>query len=509
MTKLGQHVTRPVSLGDAARGGARYSLVAQMLVQLGSITATAILARLLSPSEFGLLAVTQSILGAASLVNLMGVSNAIITRREDTARAAGSYFWLSALIGFVGYTLILLAAEPLALAVDQPESAKYLRVMALSFPLSLATTVPLALLQKELRFRALTVQALLASFSYFTIEVVLAFLGFGVWSVATGQVAGAAVGALSVLILSRFVPRHGLRLRFIREDLRLIGGLTANQALSYWQKNIDYWTISRTMGSAQLGSYYVAYVLPSIVRLRLSNAFRQVMLPILQKQSNETHGRAMWTRATRSTLTMGIPALTGIAATADPLVHVFFGPQWEEAIRPMQILTIATIADLHIQSVGTMATSRRKVGGHTVMLAARALITTSLVIGGAMMGGSTVFVAGAVALAATLSLVIQEVSVSRQLGIGLHVLGRPVLVSAVLSAVMFATVSGFLSQVHPSTPSPWDAVLRLISAVLVGLILYISLLFIVDRATFQEIVKDSGRMLGLRTRAPRPQDPDS
>lgn len=484
-------MTNPDGIGATARSGARSTFVAQVVVQLGSVVATMVLARILSPSEFGAIALVQSVLGVSALLNLAGLNAALVSRRGDVERAAASYLWLTVSLGLVLYVSLFFGSYPLMQSMGQPESAFYLQVLSLSVPLTLLTMVPQAILQRRLAFKALNTASVISAIFYFAAEIGLALAGWGVWAVILGQVSSAALLLLLTVALARWIPKHGFHWSDIRLDLAMLGGLSLSRLFEYVYKNVDYWIASRSLGPSSLGIYYVAYVLPNIVRLRLSGVFRTVMLPVVSQNPSQDEARRHWIRATTVLLSMGIPALAGIAAISGPLVRVFFGATWEEAVLPMQILTLGTVADLLIQAVGTMALAQRQVGRHTLVLAIRAVATFAFVLIAVNLQQSLWSVALAVAVAGLVTLVVQEVFVSRPLGVGLHTMKRPIFTTVLLSAVMLTAVTAILMSLPAAVP----AIAELIIGVAVGVLVYVGVGLIAARTLINDVLVQSRRML--------------
>lgn len=456
-------------IGPSARKGARSSLVAQGIVQIGSIASTMVIARILTRTDFGVIALAQSLMGAASLIGLAGITAAIVTAPKEVERKAATYFWAALLVGSTMGGAIALLAPLIVSLLGQNGTAPYVQVLALTIPLSLMTLVPQALLQRWLRFSRMNLVTVLGSSVYFISQVALALAGWGAWAVITGQVLGASVSLITGLFLAGWFPKHRPRIAEIREDLRLIGSMGLSSFFGYVGKNADYWVTSRFLGPAQLGVYYIAYVLPSIIRVRLSGIFRQVMLPILARLKETEDQQRNWTRATVASFSIALPAMFGICAVASPLIAVFFGPQWTEAAIPMQLITIAGIADLTIHAVATMAIARKHlVFRSTLLVGLRALLIGTGSVAASLTFGSLNAIAGAVVLASLLVLLVQEFTVARPLGIGVGRLGLPLLRILAVCTVMLAVVQLALTTVLASPP-PW---VQLVVAIPLGVIVY-------------------------------------
>lgn len=426
--------------GHHIRRGARATLVGQALVQLGSMTATMILARLLTPAEFGLVAITQSVMGAVALASLSGISASLVSRQDEPRRLASTYFWLALMFGFSVVAITTLLAGPMTRALGQPDAAPYLRVLSIGFPLTLVTLIPTALLQRQMRFSALNSRLLLSSAVYFVTEVILALYGLGAWAVIIGQLAGAIAGLIGAFSAAKWMPRLIFDLPELRRDIPMLGGISASRALEYVQKNVDYWAASRGLGAAALGQYYVAYVLPNIVRLRISTTYRTVMIPAVAHAVNTEAGIQRWRSATIFMLGLGIPALCGLGALAAPIIALLFGSQWGAAVAPMQIIAVGTLLDLMIQAVGAMALARRQIRAHTMIIAVRSVLTALLVVGAMTLRPSLTSVAIAVVGATAVALALQEFQVARPLGIGFSTIARPVMAFAGLSGAMSITL---------------------------------------------------------------------
>ncbi|WP_328701922.1 oligosaccharide flippase family protein [Aestuariimicrobium ganziense] len=484
---------RQRSIGASARGGARSSILAQMTVQVGSALATIALARLLAPDEFGVIALAQSLVGAASLLGLSGITASIVTSAADVERKAATYFWVGLLAGLGMGGAIAVASPQLVAALGQPGAAPYVMVLAVTVPLSLTTLVPQALLQRRLQFNRMNSVTVVGAVVYFVLEVLLALLGLGAWAVIWGQVAGAGASLIVSLALARWIPRHRPRFAEVREDVALVSSMGLNSVFGYLGKNADYWVVSRVMGPAQLGVYYIAYVLPSIVRVRISGIFRQVMLPILAGIEQFEDQASAWRRATLSSFALALPAMFGIAAVAAPLIKLLFGAQWSGAADPMRLVTLAGVTDLAIHAVSTMAIARKRlIFRATLLVGMRALLVAVGALVAAWAFRSLMAVALAVLVASLITLLVQEFTVARPLGIGVRTLGRDLFGILVVCGVMFGGVHLVINTLTPGLPP----VLQLAAGVATGIVLYLSVGWVVARRA----VRESGAQLARLAR---------
>ena len=475
-------------VGRVARRGARSSLATQLVVQLGSALATVLLARILSPADFGLVALVQSIVGVMSLVGLAGVTASIVTAKGDVATKAATYFWLAAVVGVVGGGLLVLLAPIIVAGLGQADATAHARVLALSPVLSLMTLVPLALMQRRLAFGRMNAVTVAGALVYFVIEVALALRGWGAWAVIWGQVAGSLVSLVVALVGAKWLPTARPRASEIRADVNILANQSASTILAYVWKNSDYWAVSTTLGPGPLGLYYVAYVLPNMVRLRITGVFRQVMMPVLAGMESGQQAPA-WGKAVRHALALGVPIFFGMAAVADPTMRVFFGDRWASAVPAMQLVALAACTDLLVQSVSTLAIAQaRYLGRATLLLGLRAVGTGTAAVVGATVWGSITAVAAGVLIAALLSLLVQEFLVSRPLGIGFRVLGADTVryfVAAILMMVAVLAVVSGTAQLH--------AVAQLAISVFAGAVIFAGLARWLAAGMFVEVLQQLGK----------------
>ena len=195
----------------------------------------------------------------------------------------------------------------------------------------------------------------------------------------------------------------------------------------------------------------------------------------------------MWRQAIPGLAGIGLPALVGIALVADPLVLLFFGDQWTGSIAPMRILTIATALDLLMAAVGTVAIVHRRMRGYVAVWAIRGVSTLLLAFLAARIWESTTAVAWAVAVSALVTLIMQELLLSRPLGIGLGSVGKSIAGYLGLSAVMAAAV-GLTAVVLPDATS---TLVRLVTLVTIGAATYLGVGWLVARPLMRPVISDA------------------
>ncbi len=306
----------------------------------------AVLARLLAPEDFGLMAMILVVLGFAHVFADMGMSNAIIHRQDTTRRQLSSLYWLNILVGLLVFGLVVASAPLVAAAFREPR---------LDGPMVLAAVViliaPLGqqfqiLLQKHFRFRTLGAVEVGAAVAGAATGIGCALAGQGVYSLVWGQLADAAVKALLLLRIGWREWRPACQFR--REDLKgyLSFGLyqVGERSANYFGSRLDQLLIGLILGAQSLGYYNLAFNLVMLPVLRLNPILTRVAFPIFAKIQDDSQKLKDGFMALQKILaTVNFPLLIGISVIAPIFVDVIFGEQWEPSILLIQILAIVAL----------------------------------------------------------------------------------------------------------------------------------------------------------------------
>ena len=318
------------------------------IIQLAS---TVVLARLLSPADFGLVAMVTAIVGVADLVRDFGLTGAIIQAKKLSDRMWMSVMWLSVALG-VGLMLIIAASAPLIAWLYDEERLIPLTLAIAPILLVNGLTMPMqARVQRDLRFGTLANIDVVSMLIGVGLGIAAAFLGWGVWSLVVMSGAGQVYRLVALWVASR--PKFG-RPHISRDVLPLVttgGSLFGVQLLNYATKNLDNVVIGQQLGPAALGQYSRAYALYLLPMQQLNGTLGRVALPVLSKLQDD-HER--FRRYTRGALTiigyLTVPVYAVAAAVSSPLVAILLGPGWEEAATLFSILALAGIA----QAIGSV-----------------------------------------------------------------------------------------------------------------------------------------------------------
>jgi O-antigen/teichoic acid export membrane protein len=491
--------TDKASLAAAARGGARAGAVAGVAAQAIGAGVTVALVRLLQPDDFGVVAGAMTVLGLVSTIAQFGAGPAVVRRTRDDQASLSTLFWVTVAVGGLLTAATALAARPLAGAVGQPGAALVLAAMAPTLLLRMTASVPRALLQRRLRFRLVYAADVAAVIVAGAVQLPLAVLGSGKWVLVAGQLVSAAVVLVGAVLGARWRPSMTVQLSLIRDDLVFARGFTANMLLSYLGKNADYWAVSWFGGARALGVYYVAYVLPNIIRQRLTWAATDVLLPVFARLSERDDRREAYLRSLRLHVFVGFPAMAGLALVATPLIDTFFGHRWDAAAGPLRLLALAALAEFPTQAATTVFLAAGKPRRNAELQAAR-LVVLAVGLAVAIRIETLMSVAVVVLVATWAAGVLAQHYVARELGVSLGDVARVLLASAVPTLVM----SGAVLLVARLTGSlrPW-AQLALLGAT--GAAIYPVTGLLVLPVETKRALDEVGRLVGLGRRSRSPE----
>lgn len=338
-------------LGTKVAVGAAWTFTNVALRIVLTIGSTAILARLLTPEDFGLLAMSALVTEFAALLGNIGIVGILIQRKALRRLDMDTAFWITMAID-TALCLLVIAASFIASAVFKaPQVQNIIAVSSLAFIISGLSTVHLALISRTLRFREdFFIQAgslvcrILAS-------ILLALAGFGVWSLVLASL----IGQLTTLLLSYLIVPYFPRLRFNRsllpEYARTSGSYLGGGIANYLMSNIDYMIVGRRFGPEALGYYQTAFSLPEELRNRLSAPLQRVLFPAYARLQNDLSAMQYGVlKSVRLLASITIPLGVGLAAVAEPMVHLLYGMQWLPVIPLLKILAIGG----SIRSIGSL-----------------------------------------------------------------------------------------------------------------------------------------------------------
>ncbi len=336
-------LNRAVTTGAAWTHGA---FLAGKLIVFGN---TIVLARLLMPEDFGLVAIGLVVLAYMDTISEAGVSAAVVWHNDDPEKIASVAMTVSLLMAFLVGGLTYLSAPVIADFFGEPDARQIVRVLAVSFIFTSPALVYSSLLQRRFEFRRRVIPELAKSISKGVVGIGLAFAGFGAWSLVYGHLAGVVVALLAFMAISRWRASLSLDPAILREILPFGLQIMLIGLIGIAIKNVDYFVIGHYFDAKLLGIYYLAFTIIDHIVMGICWAASQSLFPAFSKiRSDAAKLREFYGLCLFGVAALTLPAAGGIVVVAEPMIHVLYGSNWSEAVPVIQALALYAM----IYSVG-------------------------------------------------------------------------------------------------------------------------------------------------------------
>ena len=338
------NTTAPERLGHRAARGAVVTLGAQALKVVIQLASVVLLARLLAPHDYGLIAMVLAVIGVGEIFRDFGLSSAAIQSPTLSVEQRSALFWINGAIGVALGLIVVLVAPLLSAFYDEPALESIARALAPVFVANGFATQYRASLVRGLRFRALAVVDIASAVLGLATAIVAAIAGAGVGALVAQQLAQAACLLVMLAIAARWLPTRPRRGAEVRQFLGFGGNLVGSQLIGYVANNLDTVIIGMRFGAAPLGIYSRAFQLVMTPLNQVRSPLTSVALPVLSRLSDDPARFARYIAAGQRALGYSLVALLAlVAAAAEPLTAVLLGPQWEDAAPLLRLLSIAGI----------------------------------------------------------------------------------------------------------------------------------------------------------------------
>ena len=335
-----EHLTQ--DLGRRSRRGGVVLLGAQMVRVLGQMGTLVVLARLLPPSAFGLLAMVAAIGLVLDLVKEFGLSSATIQKSDITHAQVSALFWINAGVGAVLAVGLFLAAPLIANFYGQPELESIARWLSIGFLASGLTVQHWALLRRQMRFGAIAGMETAADLVSFAAAIALAATGAGYWALVVQRLIPPLVMLLASWGACRWRPSVPKRAAGVRALLGFGAGVTGSQLAGAFARSVDQILIGWLWGPAVLGLYERTTRLLLMPINTINAPIYAAAMPALSRVVDDpTRYRSMFSQVMQKLGLLTMPAFALAAVTADWVVAILFGPSWHQAIPLVALFSVS------------------------------------------------------------------------------------------------------------------------------------------------------------------------
>lgn len=383
------------SLSRRALRGIRWKFQARFSMVLIQLVLSVILARLLSPQDFGLVALAMIIIGFAETFSSLGVGPAIIQLKELTEDYIRTGYSISVLLGLLTTATIWSAAPVFEKLLGSAEVLPIIRFTSLTFLFAGFGVIPRALLVRKLDFKKTFIaDVMTAILAYGLVSIFLALNGFGVWSLVFGALTQTLTNSLILFIMAPHSLMPRLRVKECKRLVFFGGFVSINAVLNYCAARVDYFVIGRILSTNALGLYGIIMRFMSMPLRYFSGVLAEVLFPAFSEIQDERERLSRgYFLSVKITALVCFPFLIGVAIVAPEMIRGILGPKWVEATPALQILcfgfalkSITRLAGPITHATGNVPREAARQFIYFIILSVTAIIGTRWGIEGVAMG---------------------------------------------------------------------------------------------------------------------------
>lgn len=357
------------------------------------------LARLLTPDDYGLMGLIAVFTGFLMMFSDLGFNTALIQRSAIDEAHRSSVFWFNILAGLGISLLIAAGAAWIAAFYGEPRLTGIALAMALPCLIGSAASVQNALFTRDMDFRRIGLIEIVTLAAGGCVAIVMASLGWGVWSLVGLNISSALSSLCLHWTLSAWRPRAFLSRTALVDLSGFSLNLTGFTFINYWIRHTDDLLVGRLFGSVSLGVYAFSYQLLMLPLSEIASVFTRVMMPVLSRlQDDAAAFRRAYLKMVGTIALIVFPAMMGLYVVAEPLIATVFGQKWAGAAPLVKIFALLSLFECAISPTGLILTCK----GRTDMFFRWGVVTGALIIASICLGawlGSVTWIALCFAIA--------------------------------------------------------------------------------------------------------------
>ena len=463
-----------MNLKSKVKHGLKWTFIDQILSQIIFLVFSIFLARILTPSMFGIVGMITIFSNFAILFIDLGFSAALIQKKEVTPAHFSSVFWLNLGIGVFMYSLFYISAPFISAFYNQPELIVLIRIICLSFIVTSFSSVQANILIKELQFKKKVIINWIGMLIGYVVAFVLAYLGYGVWSLVMMTLTTSVLNTILYWIASKWVPLFIFDWKKIKELSNYGLNFLGDTSVNYWSRNFDNFIIAKVLGSTDLGIYTRAYSLMLLPLRNITTIVTKVMFPAFsQKQDDIQLLKKYYLNIIQYIAIITFPLMIGLSLVSKEFVLLFFGNNWSAMIPILSILSGLGAIQSIISLNGLIYNSLGKVNiAFKVSILSNIVLIIAFTIGvnyGIIGVSYSYLIASALLFIPIYKMAIKQLNVSL------------LEVFSVLKGVMFATLIMAIVLFVINSFSELSLLLSLVVKIAIGFIIYVSILLFLEK----------------------------
>lgn len=464
--------------------GIKWTAGGKLGTQVISWAITLIVMRLLTPDDYGLLAMATVFIAFMLMLSEAGLGPALIQKQDLDEASLRSVFAIVIIANSGLLLLFNLLAPVIADFFNEDRLIPILRVLSLQFLLKIFDTLPIVQLYRHLRFKALSLISFSTTIAGSVLTLLMAFAQFGVWALVLGNLFAAILNVIAINIAApiHLAPRFSLT--GMRHLLSFGKNVTLSRILWFFYMQIDTIIVGKLLGREALGFYSISMQLATLPVQRISSIINQVAFPVFSRiQDDREQFRSFILKAIRLLSLVAFPVLWGISSVANEIVLLFLGEKWIDAILPLQLLALI----MPFRMIGNFFPSVTNALGRPDISLGNTLYAVSIIPAALLIGATQWGLTGVVIAWVITSPVVIIYAVHRSLRIielNLLCFFRSIVLAMSSAAGMYLAVWG-VSALLAGNIDPWVKLSVMVAA---GALAYIGLTLALNKHGYDEAI---------------------
>jgi PST family polysaccharide transporter len=333
-----------MSLRQKAVKGVVWTAIGNWGSQFISFAVFFLLARLLGPEAFGLVALSSVFFAFMQVFLDQGFGQALVQRQKLEPEHLDTAFWTNLGIGILLCLLTLVAADQIAEIFKEPRLVPIVRLMSLSFIFGGLNSVQDAILSRELNFKKLAIRSLISIAIGGIVGVAMALQGYGVWSLVGQSLSNGLASVITLWTATSWRPRLKFSTKHFKELFTYGINVVGINLLNFLNRRSDDFLIGYFLGSVALGYYSVAYRILMITSQLMIGTIQKIAMPVFSRLQHDPEKlRQAFYQAIQITSLFAFPVFIGLSILSPELIPIIFGEQWKPSIPVMQVLNLVGV----------------------------------------------------------------------------------------------------------------------------------------------------------------------
>lgn len=455
----------------------------KLVIQMVTWVTTILVARILSPEDYGIVAISGVFVGVLAIITDMGFMAALINQDEVSLEELDSTFWFSILISVGLFVLIYAAAPLIAAAYDSAKLTDIIRVSAIMLPLTSLKIVPTAIAMRELNYRYRAVTEMAGQFTTAMASVLMAYNGFGVWTLVYSVLLGQSVVVVAYLPLLKHVPAFNPDYRRISRIVSYGSHLMLSQILEFFTLKADVFIISIFLPHRLVGYYSMGLQLATMPLDKIGSVFNRVGFPAISRVKNDRpESRKIFIYMHRYLVAITYPILVGFILIAEDLVVLVLTDKWLPIVPIIQVLCM-----INLLRVSGMIMPYILAGlGHSGEVLRYQVLSSFLLpiafLVGVQFGMSGVLAGWFIAYPILYALIVRMLSRHLEMAVGEYLLTfrSPVICATIMFAAVYFVKSSLLSGASIS---------GLVLTIALGAVVYTASYYLLFREEWLQVIR--------------------